>query len=53
MWSDKIRTKIQFNVTDALENGRLAPVFANYDGTPVAFRIVDERRWQLSAKFEF
>jgi hypothetical protein len=50
---DKVRTKIQLNVTDMFQNGRLSPVFVNYDGSPTGYRIVDSRRWQLSAKFEF
>lgn len=53
MWSDKIRTKIQLNVQDATEGGRLAPVYVNFDGTPAAYRIIDSRRWTLSAKFDF
>lgn len=53
IWSDKVHTKLQFNVTDAFQDGRLVPVFINFDGTPAAYRIIDSRRWQLSAKFEF
>jgi hypothetical protein len=53
LWNDKVRTKIQLNVTDMFQNGRLSPVFVNYDGSPTGYRIVDSRRWQLSAKFEF
>jgi len=53
MWGDKIHTKVQLNVTDAFQDGHLVPVFVNFDGTPAAFRIIDSRRWELSAKFEF
>lgn len=53
MWGDKVRTKIQFNVVDAFQDGRLVPVFINFDGTPTGYRIVDSRRMTLSAKFEF
>jgi hypothetical protein len=53
MWNDKINTKIQLNVYDAFQNGRLSPVYVNYDGSPAGYRIVDSSRWQLSAKFDF
>jgi hypothetical protein len=53
LWSDRVRTKLQLNVTDAFQDGRLVPVFVNFDGTAAGYRIVDSRRWQLSAKFEF
>lgn len=53
MWGDRIRTKVQLNVSDIFQGGRLVPVFVNFDGTPAGYRIVDSRRWTLSAKFEF
>jgi outer membrane receptor protein involved in Fe transport len=50
---DKVRTKLQLNVRDALESGRLAPIAANPDGTASAYRIVEPRQWYLTATFDF
>jgi outer membrane receptor protein involved in Fe transport len=49
---DKISTKIQLNIQDAFENGRLQAVAVNPDGRPYAYRIVDPRRFVLSMSFD-
>src|SRR6185295_19025530 len=49
---DKIRTKVQLNVKNALENGRLQMVGVNPDGRGYAFRIIDPRQFILSMSFD-
>lgn len=49
---DKVRTKLQLNIQDVFENGRLQAIAVNPDGKPYAFRIVDPRRFVLSASFD-
>ena len=49
---DKIRGKVQLNVKNALENGRLQPIGINPDGNPYAYRIVDPRQFILSTTFD-
>jgi outer membrane receptor for monomeric catechols len=53
IWNNKVGLKVQLNVDNVLENGSLMPVAVNYDGSPYAFRIVDPRRFILSAAFDF
>ncbi len=48
---NKIRCRLQLNVSNVLEDGRLQAVAVNPDGTPWAFRIVDPRQFILSATF--
>jgi hypothetical protein len=50
---DRIGWKIQLNVNNALENGRLMPTQVNFDGTPWAFRIIDPRQFILQTTFTF
>jgi hypothetical protein len=50
---DKVRTKLQVNVRDALEHGGLEPIAVNPDGQKIAFRIKDPRQWFFTATFEF
>ncbi len=45
--------KVQVNVNNVLENGRLMPTQVNFDGTPWAFRIIDPRQVILSATLTF
>jgi hypothetical protein len=52
MFKDKIRARLQLNVRNVFENGRLQPVAYNPDGTPFAFRIIDPRQFILSANFD-
>ena len=51
-YGDKIRTKVQLNIQDAFENGRLQAVAVNPDGRPYAYRIIDPRRFVLSMTFD-
>lgn len=52
LFGDRIRTKVQLNVRNAFEGGRLQPIAVNPDGVPYAYRIVDPRRFILSASFD-
>jgi hypothetical protein len=52
MFKDTIRARLQLNVRNVFENGRLQPVAYNPDGTPFAFRIIDPRQFILSANFD-
>ncbi len=49
---DKIRVRVQLNVRDALENGRLQKVAVNPDGSTFAYRIIDPRQFILSTSFD-
>ena len=51
MFGDKVRARLQLNVRNILEDGRLQPVAVNPDGSPWAFRIIDPRQVFLSATF--
>lgn len=53
VFNDKVRMKIQLNVNNALENGGLVPIAANWDGTPWAYRIIDPRQFVLTTTFDF
>ncbi len=52
LFSDKVRTKVQLNVKNALEGGRIQAIGVNPDGNGYAFRIIDPRQFILSASFE-
>lgn len=52
-WSERVATKLQLNVRDVTEGGRLLPIVYNFDGSPAYYRIVDPRQWYVTAKFEF
>jgi hypothetical protein len=47
-----VRARIQFNVKNVFEGGRLQAVAFNPDGQPYAFRIIDPRQFILQAKFD-
>ena len=49
---DKVRGRVQLNIKDLFERGRLQAVAMNPDGTPYAFRIVDPRQYVLSVTFD-
>lgn len=49
---DRIHSKVQLNIQDAFENGRLQAIAVNPDGLPYAYRIVDPRRFVLSMSFD-
>ena len=50
-FNDKVRARLQLNVKNIFENGRLQAVAYNPDGSPFAFRIVDPRQFIFSANF--
>ncbi len=52
MWGDKIRTRVQLNIKDAFESGRLQKVGVNPDGSTYAYRIINPRQFILSASFD-
>ena len=51
-FGDKVRTHVQLNVKNVFEDGRLQPVGANPDGSTYAYRIIEPRRFVLSASFD-
>ena len=53
LFNNKIGWKIQLNVNNATEDGRLMPTQVNFDGTPWAFRIIDSRQFILTSTFTF
>jgi hypothetical protein len=52
MFSGRVKSSLQLNVQNLLEDGRLQPVAVRTDGTPWAFRIVDPRLFQLTLSME-
>ena len=52
LFNDRIRAKVQLNVRDALENGRLQKIGINPDGSTFAYRIIDPRQVILSTSFD-
>jgi hypothetical protein len=52
MFSDKVRIRLQLNVRNAFENGRLQPIGVLPDGTPHTYRIIDPRLFVLTTSFE-
>ena len=53
IYNNKVGWKVQLNVFNALENGRLQPIAVNFDGSPYAWRIIDPRQFVLSTTFSF
>lgn len=51
LFAGKVRTRLQVNVRNVFEDGRLQPIAVNPDGSPWAFRIIDPRQVFLSATF--
>ena len=51
LFRGKVRTRLQLNVRDVLEDGRLQPIAVNPDGRPWAYRIIDPRQFVLGATF--
>jgi hypothetical protein len=49
---DKVQCRLQLNVINVFEKGRLQAVAVNPDGDPYAFRIVDPRQFILTATFD-
>jgi outer membrane receptor protein involved in Fe transport len=52
LFNNKVRARIQFNVRNIFEDGRLQTVAVNPDGSAYAFRIIDPRQFILSANFD-
>jgi hypothetical protein len=52
LFGDKVRTNLQLNVRNAFEDGRLQAVGANPDGSIYAWRIIEPRRFILTASFD-
>ncbi|HVZ63871.1 MAG TPA: TonB-dependent receptor plug domain-containing protein [Lacunisphaera sp.] len=53
IFSDKVRWKLQLNVRDAFEGGKLQPIAYNFDGSAFAYRIVDPRQYFVTSTFDF
>ncbi|MEO5960258.1 MAG: hypothetical protein ABIZ49_07845 [Opitutaceae bacterium] len=49
---NKIRARVQLNVRNALEGGRLQRISVNPDGTPWNYRIIDPRQFILTTTFD-
>ena len=52
-WAEKLRAKVQLNVTDLTSNGYLEPIQYNLDGTPATFRIKPPRQYALTTTVHF
>ncbi len=50
---DRYALKVQLNVNNAFESGRLLATAVNFDGSPWAFRIIDPRQFVLTTTVEF
>jgi hypothetical protein len=50
---DKVRMRLQLNVANVFESGSLRPIGVDYLGTANAFRIIDPRKYTLTATFDF
>ena len=53
LWKDRIRARVQLNVQNVQENGRLQATAINPDGQPYNFRIVNPRKFVLTTTFDF
>ena len=51
LYGGRIESKLQLNIQNAFEGGRLQAIAVNPDGKPYAYRIVDPRRFVLSMSF--
>ena len=52
LFDDRVRCRLQLNVRNAFESGRLQPFVYNPDGTAWNYRIIDPRQFILSATFD-
>jgi len=52
LFANKVGFALQLNVVNIGEGGRLQPISAWPDGTPNAYRIVDPRKFVLTATFD-
>jgi hypothetical protein len=53
VYGGKANLKLQLNVENVLENGKLQVVAVNYDGSPWGYRIIDPRRFVFTATLDF
>lgn len=51
IWRDKVNLRVQLNVRNVFEDGRLQPVGALPNGVPHSFRIIDPRTFILTTTF--
>lgn len=51
-FNERIRGRVQLNVRDIFEDGRLQAIAVNPDGSPYAFRIIEPRQFILTTSFE-
>ena len=51
LFAGKVRTRVQLNVRNLFESGRLQRVSVNPDGGAWAYRIIDPRQFILTATF--
>lgn len=52
LFHDKVTTRLQLNVRNVFESGRLQTIGVNPDGRGYNFRVIDPRQFILSATFE-
>jgi hypothetical protein len=52
IYSDRVGFRLQFNLRNVFEDGRLQAIGALPDGTPHTYRIVDPRLFMLTASFD-
>lgn len=52
LFNDRVRTRVQLNIRNAFEDGRLQRVAVNPDGSTYAYRIIDPRQFILTATFD-
>jgi hypothetical protein len=50
---DRFALKVQLNVNNVFESGRLLPTAVNFDGSSWAYRIIDPRQFILTTTLEF
>ncbi|MDO8543067.1 MAG: hypothetical protein Q7S40_21690 [Opitutaceae bacterium] len=52
LFGDRVRGKVQLNIKDVLEDGRLQKVGVNPDGSVYAYRIINPRHFILTTTFD-
>ncbi len=51
--NERIDWRIQLNVRDAFNSGKLVPINTNPDGSVALWRVLEGRRWEVSTTFTF
>lgn len=51
-WDNKVRARLQLNVRNVLENGRLQRISVNPNGVPNNYRIIDPRQFIFTVTFD-